>query len=122
MRRSEGWDGFEGEARCWCILGGIGHVEELLIPARDFSGLGLRMLDIAEREWSDHRVNAKSGVVTAPGQTGSFESGAGLFPAPMKSRARPCTRWASGTASALGFAAGGRCNRPMAARPGRTTA
>jgi len=78
-RRSEGWDRFEGEARCWTILGGIGHVEELLIPARDFSGLGLRMLDIAKREWSDHWVNAKSGVVTAPGQTGSFENGAGLF-------------------------------------------
>jgi hypothetical protein len=78
-RRSEGWDRFEGEARCWTILGGVGHVEELLIPARDFSGLGLRMLDIAKREWSDHWVNAKSGVVTAPGQTGSFENGAGLF-------------------------------------------
>lgn len=78
-RRATGWDRFEGEARCFSILGGIGSVEELLIPARDFSGLGLRMLDVEKRQWSDHWVNAKSGVVGAPGQTGSFEGGAGLF-------------------------------------------
>ena len=78
-RRTDKWDRFDGEARCWTILDGIGHVEELLIPARDFNGLGLRMLDVAKRQWSDHWVNAKSGVVTTPGQTGSFENGAGLF-------------------------------------------
>jgi hypothetical protein len=78
-RRGDRWDRFEGEARCWTILGGVGHIEELLIPARDFSGLGLRMLDVAQRQWSDHWVNAKSGTVTTPGQTGSFEDGAGLF-------------------------------------------
>ena len=42
-RRTDKWDRFEGEARCWSILDGIGHVEELLIPARDFNGLGLRL-------------------------------------------------------------------------------
>lgn len=78
-RRADGWDRFEGEARCWTILGGVGHVEELLIPARDFSGLGLRLLDVAQGRWTDHWVNAKSGVLTLPGQTGSFEKGAGLF-------------------------------------------
>jgi hypothetical protein len=78
-RRTDKWDRFEGEARCWTILDGIGHVEELLIPARDFNGLGLRMLDVAQRQWSDHWVNAKSGVLSTPGQTGSFENGAGLF-------------------------------------------
>ncbi len=81
-RRASGWDRFEGEARCWSILGGIGSVEELLIPARDFNGLGLRMFDVEKRQWSDHWVNAKSGVVTAPGQLGSFEGASdrvGLF-------------------------------------------
>jgi len=79
-RRPTGWDRFDGEARCISILGGIGSVEELLIPARDFSGLGLRMLDVERRQWIDHWVNARSGVVTVPGQTGSFENGVGLFP------------------------------------------
>jgi len=73
------WDVFEGEATCWTILGGVGSVEELRIPARNFSGLGLRMLDVEKRIWSDHWVNARSGVVTTPGQTGSFENGAGIF-------------------------------------------
>ena len=73
------WDYFEGEATCWSILGGIGSVEELRIPARQFSGLGLRLLDVERKRWSDHWVNAKSGVVTAPGLEGSFENGVGLF-------------------------------------------
>ena len=30
------WDEFEGEATCWTILGGIGSIEELRIPARNF--------------------------------------------------------------------------------------
>ena len=31
------WDEFDGEATCWTILGGTGSLEELRIPARDFS-------------------------------------------------------------------------------------
>ncbi len=76
---SASWDSFEGEATCWTILGGIGSVEELRIPARDFSGLGLRLLDVEKKTWSDFWVGAKSGVLTTPGQTGSFENGTGIF-------------------------------------------
>lgn len=73
------WDRFSGEATCWTLLGGVGSVEELRIPARNFSGMGLRLLDVEQRVWSDFWVNAKSGVLTSPGQTGSFEDGRGLF-------------------------------------------
>jgi hypothetical protein len=73
------WITFAGEATCWTILKGVGSVEELRIPARDFSGMGLRMLDVEKKVWSDIWVNAKSGVVTTPGMTGSFENGAGIF-------------------------------------------
>jgi hypothetical protein len=73
------WDTFEGEATCWTILGGVGSVEELRIPARNFGGMGLRLLDVEKRVWSDFWVNAKSGVLTTPGMTGSFENGAGIF-------------------------------------------
>jgi hypothetical protein len=79
-RRVDKWDRFEGEARCWSILGGAGSVEELLIPARNFSGLGLRMLDVQKRQWHDHWVNADSGVVAVPGLVGSFDEGKGFFP------------------------------------------
>ena len=76
---SKDWDVFQGEATCWTILGGVGSVEELRIPARNFSGLGLRLLDVEKRIWSDFWVNARSGVLTTPGTTGSFEKGVGTF-------------------------------------------
>jgi hypothetical protein len=79
MKKGEGWDEFAGEATCWTILGGVGGVEELRIPARGFSGMGLRLLDMEQKIWSDFWVNAKSGVLTTPGMPGSFENGVGTF-------------------------------------------
>ncbi|MBL8891788.1 MAG: hypothetical protein JNL67_17540 [Planctomycetaceae bacterium] len=73
------WDEFASEATCWTVLGGIGSIEELRIPARDFSGIGVRLLDVQQKIWSDHWVNGKSGVLTTPGQTGVFVDGVGTF-------------------------------------------
>ena len=73
------WLEYPGEATVHAILAGVGSVEELRIAARNFSGMGLRLLDVENRVWADHWVNARSGVVTAPGQLGSFENGAGIF-------------------------------------------
>ncbi len=73
------WDEFKGEATCWTILGGVGSVEELRVPARDFSGMGLRLLDVKNGVWADHWVNAKGGVMTAPGVLGGFTDGVGIF-------------------------------------------
>ncbi|WP_395645559.1 DUF1579 domain-containing protein [Terricaulis sp.] len=75
------WDVFEGEATCWSILGGVGHVEELRIPARNFAGMGLRLLDVNAAVWTDFWVNARSGVLTPPGQTGTFANNVGTFEA-----------------------------------------
>lgn len=74
-----GWDEFPGEATVWAILGGICSIEELRIPARNFSGMGLRVLDVEERVWSDYWMNAKAGVLGSAGVRGSFENGAGVF-------------------------------------------
>jgi hypothetical protein len=73
------WDVFPGEATVVTILAGAGSVEDLRIPARNFAGMGLRLLDMEKRHWTDHWVNAKSGVLTLPGQTGRFENGVGTF-------------------------------------------
>ena len=78
---SQDWDEFEGEATCFTILQGAGSVEELRIPARNFSGMGLRLLDVKAAVWNDFWVNAKSGVLTTPGTTGYFENGEGIFTA-----------------------------------------
>lgn len=73
------WLEYEGEASVYGILAGVGSVEELRIPARGFAGLGLRLLDVERRVWADHWVNAKSGVLTTPGQAGGFTNGVGIF-------------------------------------------
>jgi hypothetical protein len=83
------WDEFEWEATCWTILGGVGSVEELRIPARGFSGMGLRLLDVQNKVWNDFWVNGKSGVLTTPGQTGTFENGVGTFTADDKDGDKP---------------------------------
>jgi hypothetical protein len=83
------WEEFEGEATCWTILGGVGSVEELRIPARKFSGMGLRLLDVEKGVWNDFWVNGKSGVLTTPGQTGTFENGVGTFTADDKDGDKP---------------------------------
>jgi len=75
------WDEFVGEATCFSILGGVGSVEELRIPARNFSGMGLRLLDVGARVWNDFWVNAASGVLATPGQAGYFKDGVGTFSA-----------------------------------------
>jgi hypothetical protein len=78
--KSDGtWDEFEGEATCFTILGGVGSVEELRIPSRDFSGMGLRLLDVTNHVWRDFWVNARSGVIGGEGMPGGFENGAGTF-------------------------------------------
>jgi hypothetical protein len=59
----------------------VGSIEELRIPARKFSGIGLRLLDVEKRLWNGFWVNSKSGVLTTPGQTGVFENGVGTFTA-----------------------------------------
>jgi hypothetical protein len=73
------WDDFEGEATCWSILGGVASIGELRIPARDFSGMGLRTLDREKQVWSDYWMNAKFGLIGAEGVTGGFVNGDGVF-------------------------------------------
>lgn len=75
------WDEFEGEATVRSILGGVGSVEELRIPARQFSGMGLRLLDVERKLWADFWVNAKSGVLGAEPTWGSFVDGVGVWDA-----------------------------------------
>lgn len=80
-RRLKGkqWDEFNGEATVVGILAGVVSVEELRIPQRDFSGMGLRTLDLERKLWADFWVNGKSGVVSPPPSWGSFVNGVGTW-------------------------------------------
>jgi hypothetical protein len=73
------WESFDGEATVHGLLAGVGSVEELRIPTRNFSGMGLRLLDVERKLWADHWVNAKSGVLTPPPSWGSFVDGVGTW-------------------------------------------
>lgn len=75
----EKWLEFEGEATVTGILKGLASIEELRIPARNFSGMGLRLLDPQKKLWADYWVNAKSGVIEPPPSWGSFVDGVGLW-------------------------------------------
>ena len=73
------WDEFDGEATVVGILGGIGSVEELRIPSRNFSGMGLRLLDVERKLWADHWVNALHGALSPTPAWGSFVDGVGIW-------------------------------------------
>lgn len=73
------WDEFDGEATVHGILQGVGSIEELRIPARNFSGMGLRLLDLEAKLWADYWVNGRSGVLAPPPAWGSFVDGAGIW-------------------------------------------
>ena len=83
------WEEFPGEATVWGLLGGVVSVEELRIPSRNFSGMGLRLLDVERKLWADFWVNAKSGVLTPPPSWGSFVDGVGTWDSEDKEGEKP---------------------------------
>lgn len=86
---SEEWDEFPGEATCWSVLAGAGSIEELRIPARGFSGLGIRLLDRERSLWTDFWVPGRTGVLSPPPLTGAFEGGVGTFTAAEEEGGKP---------------------------------
>jgi hypothetical protein len=71
---AEVWDIFEGEATVHRLLDGLVSVEELRIPARGFSGMGLRMFDPKKGLWSDHWVNGKHTAIAGEPTYGGFNA------------------------------------------------
>jgi hypothetical protein len=73
------WELFEGEATVWSALGGIASIEELRVPSRNFSGMGIRLLDVTKRLWADYWVSGRDGILTPPPMWGGFENGVGTW-------------------------------------------
>lgn len=88
MKQSESWIAFPGEATVHSVLAGNGSLEELRIPARNFSGLGLRLYDAAAGVWNDHWINGQQRTVNPP-MSGTFENGVGTFIADDEDNGRP---------------------------------
>jgi hypothetical protein len=82
------WDVFEGEATVFSVLGGMGSIEELRVPARGFYGMGVRVFHTEKKLWADHWVSGKNGVVNDP-MMGSFKDGVGTFIADDEDNGKP---------------------------------
>ncbi len=85
----EKWLEFEGEATVTGILKGLASIEELRIPARQFSGMGLRLLDVERKLWADYWVPGDQGVMGSSPAWGSFSDGVGLWDADEESEGQP---------------------------------
>ncbi len=83
------WVNFDGEATVTSILAGLVSIEELRIPQRNFSGMGLRMLDVEQKLWADYWVNSKTGVLAPPPAWGSFVKGVGTWDSDDEDAGKP---------------------------------
>jgi hypothetical protein len=73
------WVEFPGASTVYRILGGVGSVEELRIPADSPRGMGLRLLDVEKKLWADYWCPAKTGVLAPEPMWGSFIDGVGTW-------------------------------------------
>ena len=88
MKQGDSWIEFPGEATVRTLLGGSASVEELRIPARNFSGIGLRLYDPAAGVWNDHWINGAQRVVGGA-MSGTFDNGVGTFLSDDNDNGRP---------------------------------
>ncbi|MDQ1829227.1 PEP-CTERM sorting domain-containing protein [Massilia scottii] len=118
--KEKNWESFEGEATVIGMLGGLAGVEELRIPARSFSGMGLRILDVEKSCGRTTGATKRTGCSIRPrGAVSPTASAPGT--APISTTAKRSSRAACGTGSRRIHAAGTRPSRAMAAPPGKRT-
>lgn len=73
------WIEYPGASTVRRILGGVGSVEELRIPADKPRGMGLRLLDVERKLWADYWCPAATGVMGGEPTWGSFVDGVGTW-------------------------------------------
>lgn len=75
---SDDWGTFTGEAETRGLLGGLGNIEENIMPGTGYSGIALRTFDVEGKFWSIYWVSGRDGVLQPPVR-GSFSGSEGLF-------------------------------------------
>ena len=75
---SNDWDEFSGTMRCRQHLGGVVNVDEMLCPDRGFSGMTVRVFDLALTRWSISWINSTVGRMEPP-VFGGFRHNVGRF-------------------------------------------
>ncbi|MEP6473621.1 MAG: hypothetical protein ABJC74_07850 [Gemmatimonadota bacterium] len=75
---STDWEEFAGSSVCRKILDGAGNLEELVMPAKGYTGATLRLYDPAQQQWSLYWASGLTGLLYPP-VVGRFEAGQGQF-------------------------------------------
>jgi len=75
---SDDWDTFSSIATCEHRLGGVGNVEQIDCPDRGFSGMSVRLFDLADSRWSIYWASSDVGRLQPPVR-GGFEGNVGIF-------------------------------------------
>ena len=78
---AEDWDVFPSASTCEPRLGGVANVEEVACPARGWTGMALRALDLQTGLWSIWWLNSLDGQLQPPVR-GGFDGGVGVFVGP----------------------------------------
>jgi hypothetical protein len=78
---SNAWDEFGASSTCEPRLGGVGNVEQIECPDRGFSGMTIRLFDLAESRWSIYWANSTVGRLEPPVR-GGFVGDVGIFDGP----------------------------------------
>ena len=73
------WYELKSSTRCWSVFGGAGNIDEVDFPDQGFTGLTVRLRDVATGDWSIYWANSRDGILGVPPVTGRFENGVGLF-------------------------------------------
>ena len=76
--KGQDWKTVEAKASVASVLGGLGSIEQLSVPATKFLGMGVRVFNVEKGLWADHWVAFQDGVVNPP-MMGSFKDGIGTF-------------------------------------------
>ncbi|MBW8303389.1 MAG: DUF1579 domain-containing protein [Brevundimonas sp.] len=85
---ADDWDLFASTSYCEPRLGGLANVEEVDCPARGWTGMALRTLDVETREWSVYWINSLTGRLQPPVR-GRFNADGCVLEGPDSDDGRP---------------------------------
>lgn len=75
---SNDWDVFPASLVCESHMGGMVNIDQNLFPTQGWSGMALRVFDLARRQWSIYWINSANGVLQPP-VVGGFKGDHGEF-------------------------------------------
>jgi hypothetical protein len=72
------WEEFPSTAAGGVVLGGMGHMDEMSMPTKGYSGVTLRLYSAEREQWSLYWISSRNPVIESP-VVGRFVDGVGTF-------------------------------------------